>query len=241
MSHHYLWGSKQLNLAYSTQYGQYSGFVGPYHFRTICKLLGYQGIAVVMEELLKIVKTLIQGSLHQFTKTLMEAMPKVCKLPRYDYGSPGVLGYYHAQLNDIVQYPDAKTELFHNFREFGNTILFCLLMEQALSQEEVCDLLHAAPFQNILPRPYCKGEGSLREDSSEIIHEMDIRIAYTRVFSEGEKPETKQKRLETKYSALQIVPNVDKLGTAKVRNETQLIFFQNKPRSFSFFSLFDVI
>jgi len=161
MSHHYLWGSKQLNLAYSTQYGQYSGFVGPHHFRTICKLLGYQGIAVVMEELLKIVKTLIQGSLHQFTKTLMEAMPKVCKLPRYDYGSPGVLGYYHAQLNDIVQYPDAKTELFHNFREFGNTILFCLLMEQALSQEEVCDLLHAAPFQNILPRPYCKGKKAL--------------------------------------------------------------------------------
>ena len=158
MSHHYLWGSKQLNLAYSTQYGQYTGFVGPHHFRTICKLLGYQGIAVVMEELLKIVKTLIQGSLHQFTKTLMEAMPKVCKLTRYDYGSPGVLGYYHAQLNDIVQYPDAKTELFHNFREFGNTILFCLLMEQALSQEEVCDLLHAAPFQNILPRPYCKGK-----------------------------------------------------------------------------------
>jgi len=69
----------------------------------------------------------------------------------------GVLGYYHAQLNDIVQYPDARTELFHSFREFGNTILFCLLMEQALSQEEVCDLLHAAPFQNILPRPFCKG------------------------------------------------------------------------------------
>lgn len=36
-------------------------------------------------------------------------------------------------------------------------------------------------------------------------------------FSEGEKPETKQKRLEAKYAALQIVPNVDKLGTAKVK------------------------
>ncbi|XP_044741705.1 cytoplasmic FMR1-interacting protein [Chrysoperla carnea] len=188
MSHHYLWGTKPLNLAYTTQYNQYTGFVGPYHFHMMCKLLGYQGIAVVMEELLKIVKSLIQGNLLQFTKTLMEAMPKVCKLPRYDYGSPGVLGYYHAQLNDIVQYPDAKTELFHNFREFGNIILFCLLMEQALSQEEVCDLLHAAPFQNILPRPFCK---------------------------EGEKPETKQKRLEAKYAALQIVPNIDKFGTAK--------------------------
>lgn len=37
---------------------------------------------------------------------------------------------------------------------------------------------------------------------------------------EGEKPETKQKRLEAKYAALQIVPNVDKLGTAKVINNT---------------------
>ena len=42
-----------------------------------------------MEELLKIVKSLIQDNILQFTKTLMEAMPKVCKLPRYDYGSPG--------------------------------------------------------------------------------------------------------------------------------------------------------
>lgn len=65
------------------------GFVGPQHFRMMCRLLGYQGIAVVMEELLKIVKQLIQGNLLQFTKTLMDAMPRICKLPRYDYGSPG--------------------------------------------------------------------------------------------------------------------------------------------------------
>lgn len=91
MSYHYLWGTKALNVAYTTQYGQYSGFVGPHHFHTMCKLLGYQGIAVVMEELLKIVKNIIQGNLLQFTKALMEAMPKQCKLPRYDYGSPGLL------------------------------------------------------------------------------------------------------------------------------------------------------
>ena len=48
-----------------------------------------QGIAVVMEELLKIVQSLVQGNILNFTKTLMEAMPKQCKLPRYDYGSPG--------------------------------------------------------------------------------------------------------------------------------------------------------
>lgn len=83
MAHQYLWGSKQLNAAYSTQYGQYSGFVGAPHFHAMCRMLGYQGIAVVIEIILKdIVKPLIQGNLLQFTKTLMSAMPKVCLITR---------------------------------------------------------------------------------------------------------------------------------------------------------------
>ena len=39
-----------LNIAYSHIYSSYRNFVGPPHFKTICRLLGYQGIAVVMEE-----------------------------------------------------------------------------------------------------------------------------------------------------------------------------------------------
>jgi len=65
-----------------TKFFTFLGFVGMPHFRCMAKLLGYQGIAVVMEELLKIMKSLIQGNILQFTKTLMEAMPKQCKLPR---------------------------------------------------------------------------------------------------------------------------------------------------------------
>ena len=36
-------------------------------------------------------------------------------------------------------------------------------------------------------------------------------------FLEGEKPETKQKRLEQKYAQLQVIAAVEKLGNAKVR------------------------
>lgn len=39
--------------------------MGPPHFKTICRLLGYQGIAVVMEELLKIVKSLVRMDLSK--------------------------------------------------------------------------------------------------------------------------------------------------------------------------------
>lgn len=121
-----------LNIAYSHIYSSYRNFVGPPHFKTICRLLGYQGIAVVMEELLKIVKSLVsvficslvppsvlpslpvsaapaalwqlspirllslslfllqlQGTILQYVKTLIEVMPKICRLPRHEYGSPG--------------------------------------------------------------------------------------------------------------------------------------------------------
>lgn len=52
-----------LNLAYSSIYGIYRNFVGPPHIKVMCRLLGYQGIAVVMEELLKVVKSLVSGTL----------------------------------------------------------------------------------------------------------------------------------------------------------------------------------
>jgi cytoplasmic FMR1 interacting protein len=48
-----------LNSSFSSIFALYSGFVGAPHFRIVAKLLGYQGIAVVIEELLKIVKSLV--------------------------------------------------------------------------------------------------------------------------------------------------------------------------------------
>ncbi|XP_058150782.1 cytoplasmic FMR1-interacting protein 1 isoform X1 [Dasypus novemcinctus] len=210
----YLHGSKALNLAYSSIYGSYRNFVGPPHFKVICRLLGYQGIAVVMEELLKVVKSLLQGTILQYVKTLMEVMPKVCRLPRHEYGSPGILEFFHHQLKDIVEYAELKTVCFQNLREVGNAVLFCLLVEQGLSLEEVCDLLHAAPFQNILPRVHVK---------------------------EGERLDAKMKRLESKYAPLHLVPLIERLGTPQqiaIAREGDLL---TKERLCCGLSMFEVI
>ncbi|XP_023379364.1 cytoplasmic FMR1-interacting protein 1 [Pteropus vampyrus] len=210
----YLHGSKALNLAYTSIYGSYRNFVGPPHFQVICRLLGYQGIAVVMEELLKVVKSLLQGTILQYVKTLMEVMPKVCRLPRHEYGSPGILEFFHHQLKDIVEYAELKTVCFQNLREVGNAVLFCLLIEQSLSLEEVCDLLHAAPFQNILPRVHVK---------------------------EGERLDAKMKRLESKYAPLHLVPLIERLGTPQqiaIAREGDLL---TKERLCCGLSMFEVI
>jgi len=31
----------------------------------------------------------LQGTILQYVRTLMEVMPKICRLPRHEYGSPG--------------------------------------------------------------------------------------------------------------------------------------------------------
>ena len=77
----------------------------------------------------------VKGITAEYVSTLMKVMPDQCKLLRFDYGSPGVMGYYQAQLIDLIQYTDLRTEVFQNFREIGNAVLFCLLVEQALVSE----------------------------------------------------------------------------------------------------------
>ena len=108
-------------------------------------------------------------------------MPQKCRLPFYQYGSQGnsikinilyikfihdkliyfivgVLGFYLAQLAPVIQHKDLRTDVFQAFKELGNALIFSLLLEKALGQQEVVDLLQAAPFQNMYPRPYVKGE-----------------------------------------------------------------------------------
>lgn len=189
---YHLYGTKALNIAFSAIHQLHSNFLGPQHFRAIAQLLGYQGVAIVIDHLLKVIKSLLQGTIASHCRTLLTAMPKICKLPLYDYGSTGVLEYYQAQLKDVLQLPDVRTIVLQSFRELGNAVLFCMLIEQSLSQEEVCDLLQAAPFQNILPTPYCK---------------------------DGERSESKIKRLEQKFASLQVMKNIEILGTEE---QTQL-------------------
>ncbi|CDQ98222.1 unnamed protein product [Oncorhynchus mykiss] len=91
---------------------------------------------------------------------------------------------------------------------------FLSVLSGRWSQEEVCDLLHAAPFQNILPRVYIK---------------------------EGERLEVRMKRLEAKYAPLHLVPLIERLGTPQqiaIAREGDLL---TKERLCCGLSMFEVI
>lgn len=85
-------GNKPLNQANALIFDQYKHFIGPVHFKSMARLLGYQGIAVVLDELLNVVKTLIQGNILELTKILMRTLKPNCKLGAYSMTSIGILG-----------------------------------------------------------------------------------------------------------------------------------------------------
>jgi len=210
----HFYGNKALHGAYTSIFSLFENFVGSEHFGCIVRLLSYQGIAVVIEELLKIVDGLFHGTILQYVKVLMDGMPNKCGLPRYEYGSAGVLEFYNANLESIMQYRDLKTEVFQAFREVGNIIIFCLRVEEQLTQEEIADLLHAAPFQGIIPRPYVKEKDSV---------------------------EAKMKRLEAQYAAFQIVSLVNRYGGDQQRTNSEESDVLTRERLCCGLSLFEVV
>lgn len=50
-----LFGNKQLREAYQSIFTLYDGFVGSIHFQALSKLLGYHGIAMLLEQLLNVI------------------------------------------------------------------------------------------------------------------------------------------------------------------------------------------
>ncbi len=64
-----LYGSKALRDAYHNIVKLYEQFVGPIHFRAMSRLLGYQGIAMILEQLLHVIEGMVSSHTHTHTHT----------------------------------------------------------------------------------------------------------------------------------------------------------------------------
>lgn len=139
---------QSLNVCFGNISNLVGNFVGQEHFQCLVRLLGYQGIAVVLEELIGKSQNLVSfssspssavgltgwgaleiaGQLTQLVRSVQGAMPKVCKLPRPDYGSPGVLTFYQAQLKDVLAHDAVRSELFQVRELRLSCLLSCRLL-----------------------------------------------------------------------------------------------------------------
>jgi cytoplasmic FMR1 interacting protein len=154
----YLFGNRAMDKTFNAIHARKQGFVGKPHFDCIARLLTYGSLAFLIDEALKVVTESIKMSLAPFVHALTKGMPKQCKLPLFDYGSAGMIGFYQMQLKDIMQYSALQTDVFHSFREIGNGVLVFLMLEKSVSTKEVLDLAQAMPFQGMIPAVVKEGE-----------------------------------------------------------------------------------
>ncbi|KAF1758237.1 hypothetical protein GCK72_014695 [Caenorhabditis remanei] len=198
----YYWGSKSLMAAFMNISNAYSQCIGTQHLKAITRLLHYQGIAVILDELLKMTHRLLEDKIKRHVKNVFNMMPKICKLPRADYGSTALLQYYCHHLEAVGKYPELKTEFCQDLRELGNMIVFCQQLEVALGQEETHDLFLAAAYIGNVPQPPSR---NAQEQMKQLVklEEKFSRIHLTEVIDkvsvdEGQKVIAREAELMTK-------------------------------------------
>ncbi|CAH8581786.1 unnamed protein product [Schistosoma rodhaini] len=198
----YVWGSRSLNTCFETIFKLYRGFVGAPHFSAICRLLGYRGLFVVTAEVMKVAQSLLNQTLRDYVCRLVLLMPKSLTLPSDKAESDAVFSALYTQLQQIYKYTDLRTNVFQNFREFGNILICCLQLEKNLSIEDSCDLRHAGPFIGQMPRQFfppipSHEEGLKGKSINELRREREIQY----------------KELQKKQESMNIVLVVSRIGT----------------------------
>ncbi len=127
-----LWGSKATQTAFQAINSLHTQFIGSQHFNCMTKYLGYQGIALIMSEFFKFIEISLQSNLADYMRVMYKKLKKNISVPMYEYGSSGIMTFYNESLSNLNAYADLRTNVFHQFAQIGNAIVFSMLLEQAL-------------------------------------------------------------------------------------------------------------
>ena len=85
-----------------------------------------------------------------YLKAMKEGLPPV-KLPKYMFKTGGCYGIFEGLLKQFIGYDDLKPEVFQNFREVGNTLLFLRDLSDLIDLEDSHAFVGASPFVGIAP------------------------------------------------------------------------------------------
>jgi len=127
-----LWGSKATQTAFQAINSLHTQFIGSQHFKCMTKYLGYQGIALIMSEFFKFIEISLQSNLADYMRSMYKKLKKNISVPMYEYGSSAIMTFYNESLSNLNAYADLRTNVFHQFAQIGNAIVFSMLLEQAL-------------------------------------------------------------------------------------------------------------
>ncbi|KAI3384937.1 hypothetical protein SNEBB_000126 [Seison nebaliae] len=163
-------GSKSLNVTLKRLFERYENYLDGSHFRSMIRLLKYEGLSLLINELIIIITNLLKNDIVQHLILLRPLMPPHFHLPLTEnYNNEGILIYYLTNLSKVIECRTLRSDILDTMRQFGNCIIFCLFLEDNLVIEEIFDMQQGASFVNKQPKII----GSGLEDEETLRKEMD--------------------------------------------------------------------
>ena len=158
-----LYGNKVMSVAYQQHWELFTGFFGMPHVDSIYRCIGKEAMPLVIGELLSNMSLKLNGVLEPYVGELGRGLPAdKTNLPKYAYGVTGSFEYFRAKLIDLQNYPVLVTEVFHQFREWGNAVVVLTMLDAGASGIDTSMYMLSAPFLGVTP----SGEGKASKSSS---------------------------------------------------------------------------
>lgn len=147
----FLFGNRELLSAYTPILDNYRNTLSVRHIVSIIHLLGRTHLPMLVNECLRNMDLKIKSVVAPYVTELVSGLPKSLKLTPFHYGTKGCHGNWELKLNELITYPDLKTEVFRHFKEMGNILVLLLKFDQVLKQHDLKTFAMSAAALGITP------------------------------------------------------------------------------------------
>lgn len=155
----YLFGTRILNSSYQGFLKLYDNFFNLEHIQSMVRMIGKSSLPLIVQECLNALELKIDNVLSPYVGELSQGMPPKLKLPIHDYGTKGCFEFFRNTLQDIMSYSELRTDVFLHFKEFGNTVLFLQLLDQAQREVHTDEFVFSAPLLGFSPTTFSAYKG----------------------------------------------------------------------------------
>lgn len=185
-------------------------------------------LPMVLDQLIKNMYDKILD-VSEYLDALIEGIPP-CKPPQALFRSVGAYGYYEGKLKALLDYDDLKPEVFQNFREIGNSMVFFKEISNLLERNSTLNA-HVVAYLFSKDSTF---SGARHKVTSKSSHAESVDGVFRQLHADLVASLPKEERIDTQCLAL--VSNISKEVIPHMVNcqELGMCLTQHKLRSFFF-------
>ncbi|GMH49960.1 hypothetical protein TrLO_g5054 [Triparma laevis f. longispina] len=123
------------------------GFIGSQHIDALVRLCDESGVELIMQACLQHVEKKLTD-MQPYLRSLKEGLPPII-LPKANYGTAAAFGFFESRLKQYFGFMDHLDECFRGFKEIGNVVAFCGMLEKSVAAKQCGEYINSASFLGV--------------------------------------------------------------------------------------------